>query len=207
MSSYDANYFVEEGRVARLAAEAVLPTVLALTQPRKVIDVGCGEAAFAAVARSLGCEVLAVDAFVPAEQVFVPLDEFARCDLREGVDCWGFDLAICTEVGEHLPEEAAGALVAGLCNAKFVLWSAAIPGQGGVDHINCQWPSWWAAFFADHGFIGTRAPFAKFWDDKRIAGFYRQNFILWSTPERLGDLGLDELLGDLTHPEMGFVPR
>src|SRR5262249_60644531 len=48
-----------------------------------------------------------------------------------------FDLVVCLEVAEHLPTDSAANLLTNLCNAgDVVLFSAAIPGQGGVNHIN-----------------------------------------------------------------------
>jgi hypothetical protein len=48
-----------------------------------------------------------------------------------------FDLAISLEVAEHLPEGSAGALVSTLIEAApVVVFSAAIKGQSGTNHIN-----------------------------------------------------------------------
>jgi hypothetical protein len=46
-----------------------------------------------------------------------------------------FDLAVCLEVAEHLPPERAESFIRELCDlAPVVLFSAAIPGQGGTGH-------------------------------------------------------------------------
>src|SRR5579862_3100091 len=56
-----------------------------------------------------------------------------------------FDLAMSFEVAEHLPPDAAKGFVDSLTRlAPLVLFSAAIPFQGGVGHINEQWPEYWA---------------------------------------------------------------
>ena len=110
------------------------------------------------------------------------------------------------EVAEHLPASSAPALVDGLCEAPFVFWSAAIPGQLGVNHINEQWPSWWEPYFAANGYVGSCDIRRVFWNDTRIATFYRQNFIIWSTPERLEYIGLSQGVIDEIHPEHKHIP-
>lgn len=69
---------------------------------------------------------------------------------------WGdtdFDLAICTEVGEHLPEASAAGLVRFVTSlSDLVVWSAAIPGQGGEVHVNEQPTGYWASLFMEQEF-------------------------------------------------------
>ena len=64
-----------------------------------------------------------------------------------------YDLACCLEVAEHLPPERAGSFVEDLTKlAPVVLFSAAIPGQGGDNHVNEMWQHHWARLFAKNGF-------------------------------------------------------
>ena len=128
--------------------------------------------------------------------------EFERRDLESGyVSCAGYDLAMSLEFGEHIPESSASALVAGLCEAKFVFWSAAIPGQNGVNHINEKWSTWWEPLFAEYGYVGSCDIRNVFWTDTRVAAFYRQNFVIWSTPGNLESIGLSQSVRDDIHPE------
>jgi hypothetical protein len=54
---------------------------------------------------------------------------------------WRFDLALCLEVAEHLPAAAGDSLVRRLASVGArILFSAAIPGQGGRNHVNEKWP-------------------------------------------------------------------
>ena len=65
-----------------------------------------------------------------------------------------FDLAVCMEVGEHIPEVQADELVAKVAGSSFrhIWWTAAVPGQGGDGHVNCQPLSYWSAKFHRMGF-------------------------------------------------------
>lgn len=66
-----------------------------------------------------------------------------------------FDLVICSEVGEHLPEECADTLADNIYNhaQTDVFFSAATPGQGGHDHLNEQPHSYWVEKFKERGFV------------------------------------------------------
>ena len=64
-----------------------------------------------------------------------------------------FDVAICFEVAEHLPKRYAPILIESLCTLSgTILFTAAPPGQPGIDHINLQPKSFWIALFNRNGF-------------------------------------------------------
>jgi len=175
MSLYDDAFFDLETTVARQAAEIVLPDLFqTYPQIHSVIDVGCGTGAWAYTAQSLGRPAIGVDHHVPRNLLL--LKTFVDCDLTNGYPCSGFDLAICLEVAEHLPDTAAVPLVNGLARANMVLFSAATPGQPGVGHIYCQPHDYWHDLFAIHGYspthIGPNYP--------EIADFYQRNMYLYT---------------------------
>jgi hypothetical protein len=175
--SYDREFFVEEGRVARESAEIVLPWVLQDTEAKTVADFGCGVGAWLAVAKAHGCQVLGFDLHVPDDLLQIESGEFRRCELRDAWNPEGADLSLCLEVVEHLPTEDARIVVNELAaSSKVVLFSAATPGQPGVGHINCQPHDYWHDLFADYSmepeFIGDRF-------DEPVADFYRRNLFLY----------------------------
>jgi hypothetical protein len=194
MNGYDDEFWAESAREASNAAPIMLPAVLEATGAKRVIDVGCGHAIWAKTAQDLGCTVVGVDGHVPREHLHIDPALFEQANLENGIDCGGFDLAICLE-------HAAGKLVTGLCKARYVFWSAAVPGQGGIFHFNEAWPSWWAPLFAEHGYVGSSDLSTRFWDDRRIVSFYRQNAIVWAKPEDLAAAGFSEGVLDRTHPD------
>ena len=64
-----------------------------------------------------------------------------------------FDLVLSLEVAEHIPAGRAATFIDSLVrHGDAILFSAAIPRQGGEQHINCQWPSWWAELFTQRGY-------------------------------------------------------
>lgn len=59
-----------------------------------------------------------------------------------------FDLALCLEVMEHIPEQFAALAVYNLTSlTETIIFSAAQPGQGGNGHINCQHKDYWIDLF------------------------------------------------------------
>lgn len=203
---YDESFFDEETRTALIAAKLILPDVLKRTGATSVIDVGCGTGAWLSVAIDWepDTRILGVDGYAPEGELAIPSDDFRAMDISRGVSCEEWDLAICLEVAEHLPETSAAVLVDGLCEAKFVLWSAAIPGQGGVNHVNEQQPSYWKPLFADNGYVPSTDIRRKHWKDRRMADFYRQNILIWAKPEDLAAAGYKPETGklDKVHPDL-----
>ena len=65
-----------------------------------------------------------------------------------------YDMVVCMEVAEHLKPEHSDKLVDIICNSsnKWIWWSAAQVGQGGVGHVNCRPLSYWEKKFEEHGF-------------------------------------------------------
>jgi hypothetical protein len=60
-----------------------------------------------------------------------------------------------------------------------VLFSAAVPSQGGVHHVNEQWPDYWAARFLAHGHVCVDALRRLAWDDPEVSWWYAQNLLLY----------------------------
>jgi SAM-dependent methyltransferase len=156
-----------------------------------VLDVGCGEGwwghTFAAHA---GCDVLGIDGrYVvgsPLEGRFIALD-LAR---ESFAGLARVDLAVALEVAEHLPPDRADGFIADLAAvAPLVLFSAAIPGQGGTGHVNEQWPGYWVEKFNANGMAVSGALRWQIWGDQRVENWYRQNLLVASrTPEDHPDL-------------------
>lgn len=173
--TYDDAFYRDESRVALESAEIVLPILHHHLGFQSVIDIGCGTGAWAAVAQTLGCAVLGVDHHVPTDLLLI--ETFIDCDLSQGYPCGGFDLAICLEVAEHLPDTAARPLVAGLARARSILFSAATPGQPGINHIHCQPHTYWHALFAEYGFAPEHLGPA--FAGTPVADFYQRNMFIY----------------------------
>lgn len=179
---YDQAFYdtIRAGTIA--SAQVVVPLVVQHIGPRTVLDIGCGEGWWAETfAVGGGCDVLGVDgAYVPSS----PLgDRFIALDIaRESfADLARVDLAVCLEVAEHLPAARADSLIDDLTTvAPTVLFSAAIPGQGGTGHVNEQWPDYWVEKFRARGYAVSGALRWMIWGRIDVENWYQANTLVAS---------------------------
>jgi SAM-dependent methyltransferase len=180
--AYVSEFFRLQFDWAEHSAEAVIPVVMELVAPRSVIDVGCGTGTWLATfARHGVSDFFGIDApWVPLDRLEIPRTSFRAHDLSQPLDLGRqFDVAMCLEVGEHLPDSAANGLVELLTSlAPVVVFSAAIPGQGGTAHINEQWPDYWVNRFIRKNYLLVDCLRWRFWNDARVESCYAQNIRL-----------------------------
>lgn len=189
MSDYASGYYDTLDATSMRSARRVVPRVMDLVRPARVVDVGCGRGGWLRVFLDHGAtEVLGVDGdWVDPAGLHIPRERFQHRDLRQPLEIAGtFDLAVSLEVAEHLPATQADGFVGALTRlAPVVLFSAAIPHQGGVGHVNEQWPEYWAECFVRHGFLAVDVLRRELWDDPGVAWWYAQNLLLFSCEPRL----------------------
>lgn len=133
-------------------------------------------------------QVLGIDGdYVNRDKLRIAEHEFQSQDLSGPLSInKRFDLVISLEVAEHISEENSDNFVKSLTNlGEVVLFSAAIPGQGGTDHINEQWPSYWAEKFLAHGYLPVDCIRKRVWDDEKIMYWYAQNILIFTHKEYL----------------------
>ncbi len=171
------------------SARIIVPLVCRLGNVNSVVDVGCGRGAWLRVFKENGVQrVLGVDGdYVPPAELLIDHASFRSADLSKPLELREtFDLAVCLEVAEHLPRSAARPLVGSLTRAApLVLFSAAIPGQGGRHHINEQWPAYWERLFAEMRYVRLDPVRRHIVHDDRVAPWYRQNVVLYASEQAL----------------------
>lgn len=194
---YDA---IREGCLR--SATAVVPLVLDRAGPvASVVDVGCGEGWWGETFRLAGVErVRGFDGGQRREAVGFPI---TPADLTKKIPTdETFDLAVCLEVAEHLPASKARHLVAELCRlAGTVLFSAAMPRQGGTGHINCQPPGYWVDLFGEQGFGCDGSIRFDVWDDPSVEPWYKSNMMICTE----GTIG--ETVHHVIHPDLYLAKR
>jgi hypothetical protein len=183
-----------------------------LPKINSAVDFGCGTGTWLSVLRNCGIkEIKGYDGYwVERESLKIPQEYFTVSELNKKVTVEKrYDLAISIEVAEHLPEESAKIFVETLIDASdIVLFSAAIPCQGGRNHINEQWQDYWYTIFDEYGYAGIDYLRKKIWNEKKIKSFYRQNIMLYVKKEKLGEINVSEeyytenKLLNIVHPEM-----
>jgi hypothetical protein len=185
---YDQKFY-ENRSVIFDSARVIIPHVLKFLNVKSVIDIGCGPAEWLSVFREKGIsDVRGFDGeWVDKLKLHIPQESFVTTDLKKPLQVdRKFDLAISLEVAEHLPEPVAKQLVSSITSsAPAVLFSAAIPLQGGSYHVNEQWPIYWASLFRTHGFVAVDCIRNKIWNNNEVGWWYCQNCILFIKMELL----------------------
>jgi SAM-dependent methyltransferase len=121
---------------------------------RSLFDVGCGTGTFAAEAKSSGLTVAACEYSarlrkrVEAKGVKVFPFDVSKPKSYASIPELPYDVALTTEVAEHVPESLADAFVEFVHAAgRTIVFTAAQPGQGGTGHINLQPREYWIRKF------------------------------------------------------------
>ncbi len=169
------------------SARVIAPLLISGLHPNSVVDVGCGDGSWLSVFAELGIQkILGLDGtYMQDRELKIPRDAFLACDLvQPPVLEQRFDLAVCLEVAEHLPESAADGLVSYLAGlSDFVLFSAGVPLQNGENHLNCQWQDYWREKFEAVGYLPITTLRGKIWQHKDVPFFYKQNLALYVRAE------------------------
>ncbi|MCU0383361.1 MAG: class I SAM-dependent methyltransferase [Cyclobacteriaceae bacterium] len=156
-------------------------------QPQSVLDVGCGTGTWLKSLESFGIfDYTGIDgSYVNLEQLVMKKEKFIGIDLTKPFNLnKKFDLVVSLEVAEHLPEYSADDFIKSLVShGDCILFSAAIPNQGGQFHINEQWADYWQKKFAKHGYYLHDVIRQKIWNNSLIHWWYRQNIFLVTKKE------------------------
>jgi SAM-dependent methyltransferase len=180
---YTSTFFAGQVDGSTRSASVVVPLVLSLVSVKSVIDVGCGVGPWAATFLAHGIDAWGVDGeYVDRSQLRIPGDRFVARDLTQQLEIGKtFDLAVCLEVAEHLPQSRARGLVADLTAlAPSVLFSAAVPGPTGTGHINAQYLPYWIGLFAAQGYQGVDAIRPAIWGNPDVEWFYQQDIVIFA---------------------------
>ena len=188
------------------SAAVVVPRIMELfPQLKSVVDVGCGTGVWLHHFQLCGVDhVVGIDGGEPSSLLQIDPNNFISADLRQPFPVsTSYDLAICLEVAEHLPADSAQSFISELCKlSDKIVFSAAIPGQGGTGHLNERWPGYWAALFSDNGYDCFDVIRPLIWFDERVEWWYAQNILVFA--KRNSDTKLDGIkrgkILDMTHP-------
>jgi methyltransferase family protein len=192
MHLYDRAYYNYINDGSMRSAEVLLPIVTRHLAVRSVADFGAGQGVWLSVWRRLGVtDLTALDgAYVDQDALFVPKPSFVATDLSQQVRLGRtFDLVQSLEVAEHLPAVAAEQFVDNLVtHSSIVLFSAAVPGQGGEHHVNEQPYSYWRQLFSDRGYVMFDLVRPFLLGRRIVEPWYRFNTFVYIARERLATL-------------------
>ena len=189
MQPYTQEFYKDRILGSRRSAEAIVPLVLTLIKPQSVIDVGCGLGTWLSVFQEFGVKnIFGIDGdHVDRSMLQIPHERFTAFDLKKPIPIEKhFDLVVSLEVAEHLPEKCAKPFIKTLTTlGPVVLFSAAIPFQGGTNHLNEQWPDYWVNYFKNNGYEAIDCVRKKVWQDDQVDWWYAQNILMFSQKDYL----------------------
>jgi hypothetical protein len=181
--AYNRNFFKVQKEQSTKSAQVIVPLVLEYFSIKSVVDYGCGTGSWLKAFQESGItDMKGYDGpWVESIDLLIPEENFTRCELNKMTSPERkFDLAVSLEVAEHLPESSAEQFIELLTQSSdFVLFSAAIPYQGGTHHINEQWPEYWCEKFSKRGFEVIDCIRPLVWNNDAVDFWFAQNILLF----------------------------
>ena len=181
--NYDATFYKYINDGAIRSAELVVKKVLEVLPVTSVIDFGCGQGAWLSVWQRLAsASVMGIDGdYVNRDALLIDRSRFKSWDLTKPLAAERrYDLCQSLEVAEHLPHASADTFVKTLVDhADIVMFSAAVPGQGGENHINERDYEYWRAKFRCHGYVAADYVRPGLCRNAEIESWYRYNTLMF----------------------------
>jgi SAM-dependent methyltransferase len=170
------------------SGEMIAMAVVSRFGPASIADVGCGNGNLllpfhqrGLLARGLEYSSAAIRI---CEKKGLTVNRF---DLERDVppaDFGPFDVVMSFEVAEHIPEPCSDRYVDTLCvlAQRWVLLTAAVPGQIGEDHVNEQPNEYWIKKLQDRGFrydVDLTTNLRKEWKTQDLCHWYYENLLVF----------------------------
>lgn len=128
--------------------EGTLDFLIQKFNVKSMVDIGQGPGAMVQLARHKGLVAKGIDG-----------DPRVDADIRHDYSTGPYlldsvvDLAWSVEFLEHVDEPFLPNFMATFQSAKYILCTAAKPGEPGHHHVNCQPAHYWIGKFAEYGFV------------------------------------------------------
>jgi SAM-dependent methyltransferase len=191
-----------------LSPSEIVPVLYSIFKPKSVVDIGCGIGNFLREFKKNGVnEILGIDG------PWTDLSEINKNIGKGNYVCHDlksplvlnkkFDLAISLEVAEHVEKKSSKEFIQTLANSSDnIVFSAAIPLQGGQNHINEQWNDYWIHLFKEKGFIVIDFLKVFYWNNPKIFWWYKQNILFFTkNPEKFNSKKINHL-NNVIHPDL-----
>ena len=185
-------YYKERNKRTEYAAQEVMRILSEYINPNSVVDIGGGVGTWVKCAmKQFGInenDALLIENPSVGEFLEIPNSSFLSQDLENEIRIEKkFDMAISLEVAEHLSANRAESFIQNITElSNVVLFSAALPFQGGKGHINERPLSFWCELFRRNSYMAYDVIRPIIQNDKDIDYWYRQNLVLFvknETPE------------------------
>lgn len=186
---YTKKFYEDQMAGSIRSARIIAPIVCEVLTINSVLDLGCGVGTWLRAFAECGADrLIGLDGeYVPQDKMLIDISNFKPINISS-LDSLpkDLDLCVCMEVLEHLPHKVGKKIVRLLTEAApAILFSAAIPGQGGTNHINERWHHEWHQEFSKHDFSVFDIVRPRVYHETDVEPWYRQNAFLYINEKRL----------------------
>lgn len=207
---YDAGFFKDMAAESHIRdLELILSVVDQLLHPKTILDVGCGAGAALLYFGKKGCFIQGIDGeYIDYSCLLIDRRDFTPFNLEHSfienksiLKLQKYDLALALEVAEHLTPARGESFVSDLTAVSdCVLFSAALPGHGGTNHVNERPVKYWMDLFAAHDFTPVSCIRPLFrncntYNDLKKLGMesrsYANNTVLYVRNAKLSDFNIN----------------
>jgi cyclopropane fatty-acyl-phospholipid synthase-like methyltransferase len=184
---YNDEFYESQYQRSELSALSIITIINRHFELNSVIDVGCGRGSWLNAAyKVLGeeIELTGIDGIYNSEHFKNKNIKYIPSNLEEKIypteDNEKYDICFCLEVAEHLTANRAPSFIEELTDlSDIILFSAAIPNQGGTNHINENFQSYWADIFSTLDYYPFDIVRHEVWNNDEVDFWYRQNIIIY----------------------------
>lgn len=152
ISLYNDEFFDWHLKYARSYQLVTFMWYLSEYKPASVIDFGCGIGSYLEAAKANGITRLKGIDISDAARAYTPESvrdyiEYKDCTLP--IEVGQYDCVLSFETAEHIDPAGTDQFITNIKNAasKYILFTAAPPGQDGCGHINMHPREWWVDKF------------------------------------------------------------
>ena len=143
----------------KVLAEYFVPKIIKKFNPKYVLDVGCGTGQWLDEYRKYNIITKGIEGSSNAWHIMSDKTKevVLKRDLRDKIEeeDYNIDFVQSFEVAEHIEEEYADVFIYNLIkdDPDIVLLTAALPGQHGLQHVNCQEREYWMKKMKDKDYL------------------------------------------------------
>lgn len=159
--SYPSSFYKSTAK-CRVWQKAIGNIVGRILKIKSAVDFGCGLGCYLEGFKVAGAEMVkGFEASYDLAKDYMSkdiLDQVSYGNAMDRVDCGKFDLSMSIEVAEHILPDKSEIFIDNLVSAsrRYILFTAAPPGQGGTCHINEREGSFWIDLFKNRGFVVSK---------------------------------------------------
>ena len=170
-----------------VSAKNVVNVLFEIFKPKSVVDVGCGTGLLLKYFQSKGVSINGYEGeWIDRELIsnnitddsLISIIDFEN--LNDIPENKSFEMCICLEVAEHVSLSQSEKFVNFISqHSELIVFSAAIPNQGGFNHINEQWGEFWDIKFKNLGYIKYDILRPILWGNDLITWPHKQNMVVY----------------------------